>query len=196
MIMDKPRETWNERWREKAARPLAPDPWLLKVWPGLPRGRLLDVASGRGRNALFAARKGCEVTAVDISEEALDQLAREAEKRKLDVRVQQVDLEASPRLEANAYDLVLDFFYLQRSLTGPLRAAVRPGGMVVLRTFSSAGPWPGGPSNPEFVLRPGELLEMFAGWEVLVHEEGEEPSSKGGSLAGIVARRPDTDDGE
>jgi len=127
---------------------------------------------------------------MDISEEALAQLAGEAGRRGLEVAIRRVDLEASPPLQAAAYDLVLDFFYLQRTLTAQLRSAVRPGGVIVLRTFSSAGPYPGAPSNPEFVLCPGELLEMFGDWEVLLHEEGEEPSSKGGSLAGIVARRP------
>ncbi|MBW2688610.1 MAG: hypothetical protein JRC99_01615, partial [Deltaproteobacteria bacterium] len=61
----------------------------------------------------------------------------------------------------------------------------------VLRTFSCAGSFVGGPDNPDFVLRPGELLEIFSGWDVLFHEEGLEPSSKGGSVAGIVARRPE-----
>jgi hypothetical protein len=59
----------------------------------------------------------------------------------------------------------------------------------VLRIFSRAGTFPGGPNDPDFVLRPGELLEIFAGWEILLREEGMEPSRKGGYLAGIVARR-------
>jgi hypothetical protein len=72
-----------------------------------------------------------------------------------------------------------------------LRESLRPGGIAVIRTFSSAGPFPGGPENKDIVLRPGELLEIFSGWEILLHEEGLEPSEKkGGSLAGIVARRP------
>jgi len=61
---------------------------------------------------------------------------------------------------------------------------------MVVRTFSRAGSFPGGLANSDFVLNPGELLELFSGWEILLHEEGLEPSKKGGSLAGIVARRP------
>jgi serine/threonine protein kinase len=79
---------------------------------------------------------------------------------------------------------------LHRPLLPQLLQAVRPGGVAVLRTFSSAGAFAGGPGNPAFVLRPGELLEIFAGWDILLHEEGIEPSRKGGALAGIVARRP------
>jgi hypothetical protein len=63
--------------------------------------------------------------------------------------------------------------------------------MAVVRTFSSAGAESFGPIRPEIALRPGELLKIFSGWEVLEHEEGLEPSAKGGSLAGILARRPE-----
>ena len=182
---------WNDRWRERADQPFTVDPWLLAVAPLLPHsGRALDLACGRGRHALFLAERGLSVTALDRSAEALAQLHHEATRRALAIETRQVDLEAAPQLPPACFDVVLLFFYLQRSLLPQLREAVRPGGLIVMRTFSSAGPFPGGPENPDFVLRPGELLEIFAGWEILRHEEGQEPSSKGGSLAGIVARRP------
>ena len=188
--MEDPRTTWNSRWREKAGDSWLPDPWLLRVQPLLPGGRALDLACGRGRNSLFLAEQGMSVTALDVSEEALAQLAAEAARRNLPVETRRVDLEAVPQLPVAAYDLVLEFFYLHRPLLPQLLEAVRPGGVVVLRTFSRAGSFSGGPDNPDFVLRPGELLEIFAGWEILLHEEGMEPSRKGGSLAGVVARRP------
>jgi SAM-dependent methyltransferase len=188
--MNDTRRKWNKRWLDKADRPYEPDPWLLRILPLLPGGRALDIASGRGRNALFLAERGLSVTALDISEEALEQLRREAARRNLKVETLRVDLEADPKLPEGAFDLVLDFFYLHRPLLPSLRDAVLPGGVAVLRTFTSAGPHPGGPGIPEFVLRPAELPEVFAGWEILLHEEGLDPSRKGGSLAGIVARKP------
>jgi SAM-dependent methyltransferase len=188
--MDDPRISWNSRWREKADDAWEPDPWLLKIRPLLPVGRALDIASGRGRNALYLAELGMAVTAVDVSDEALAQLAREATRRNLPVETIRVDLEADLQLPATDFDLVLDFFYLHRPLLPQMLKAVRPGGLTVMRTFSSAGTFPGGPDNPDIVLRPGELLQIFSGWDVLLHEEGMEPSRKGGSLAGIVARRP------
>jgi tellurite methyltransferase len=189
--MNDARHKWNTRWRDKAEHPFRPDSWLVKVLPLLPPGRALDVASGRGRNALFLAEQGMTVTALDVSEEALAQLDREATDRGLRIETRQVDLESSPRLSKESFDLVIDFFFLHRPLLPALCQAVRPGGVAVLRTFSSAGPFPGGPEHSQIVLSPGELLEIFASWEVLLHEEGVEPSRKGGSLAGIVARRPD-----
>lgn len=182
---------WNDRWRKRADEPLTVDPWLLALAPTLPdSGCALDLACGRGRHALFLAEQGLSVTAIDSSIEALAQLRSEAARRALAIEIRQVDLEVAPQLPVASFDVVLLFFYLQRSLLPHLREAVRPGGLALLRTFSSAGPFPGGPANPDYVLRPGELLEIFAGWEILRHEEGLEPSSKGGSLAGIVARRP------
>jgi len=185
------RKRWDARWREKS--PLADwqvDPWLKRVLPLLDQGRVLDVACGAGRNALFLAEQHFDVTAVDLSSEALEQLAREAARRGLAVRTSQVDLESSPRLPEGPFDLIVDFFYLHRPLLATLIGLLRPGGLLVLRTFSRAGGFPDADLDPCFVLDPGELLMIFAGWEMLLHEEGLEPSSKGGSLAGIVARKP------
>ena len=188
--MKDPRSGWNVRWQEKEGHPFDPDPWLVKIREMLPAGRALDIAGGRGRNALFLAERGMSVLAIDVSEEALEQLGSEASRRGLRIETLRADLEGEPWLPEETFDLVIDFFFLYRPLLPLLREAVKPGGMAVVRTFSSAGSFPGGPGNPDFVLRPGELLEIFEGWEILLHEEGLEPSRKGGSLAGIVARRP------
>lgn len=181
---------WNRVWRERRQKPLIPDPWLERVLSLLPTGRALDVASGRGRNALLLAEHGYAVTALDASAQGLAQLTEEARRRGLAIDTVQQDLELSPRLPVAAFDVVLQFFYLQRSLLGALREAVRPGGVAVVRTFSRAGDFPDGPGNPDYVLEIGELLRVFAGWEVLLHEEGLDEAERGGGLAGIVARKP------
>lgn len=183
-------DKWNNIWQQRADQPLSADAWLRRALPLLPPGRALDVACGRGRNALFMAERGYDVTAVDDSVEALAQVLEVARSRHLNIALRQMDLERTCRLPGSGYDVVMQFFYLQRSLLPALRQAVRPGGVAILRTFSLAGPFPGGPGNPAFALAPGELLQMFAGWQVLLHEEGLEQSHRGGSLAGIVARRP------
>jgi hypothetical protein len=85
---------------------------------------------------------------------------------------------------------VVQFFFLNRRQLSHFMQQVRPGGVMIIRTFSDAGNFGSKGGNPGHRLQPGELLEIFSGWEILCHEEGIEPSHKGGSLAGIVARRP------
>ncbi len=181
---------WNKKWRERAAEELTPDPWLGRVLPLLPPGRALDLACGRGRNALRLAELGWQVTAVDAAAEGLALLEEEAGRRGLELGVRRQDLEAEPVLPRAAFELVIDFFYLQRSLWPALKEALVPGGVAVVRTFSRAGGFAGGPRRQEFILQPGELLEQFTGWEILLHEEGVEEARQGGGLAGIVARKP------
>jgi 2-polyprenyl-3-methyl-5-hydroxy-6-metoxy-1,4-benzoquinol methylase len=181
---------WNKVWQERGEKPLLFDLWLQRVLPLLPPGKVLDIACGRGRNALPMAELGYAVTALDASSQGLSQLADEARRRGLAMTTLQQDLEQTPQLPKAAFDVVLQFFYLQRSLFDAVRDAVRPGGVAVVRTFSRAGNFAGGPGNPDYVLKVGELLTLFHGWEILLHEEGLDEAERGGGLAGIVARKP------
>ncbi|APG28262.1 hypothetical protein A7E78_10630 [Syntrophotalea acetylenivorans] len=181
---------WNKVWQERGEKPLLFDPWLQRVLPLLPQGKLLDIACGRGRNALPMAELGYSVTALDASSQGLSQLSEEARRRGLAIATVQQDLEQLPQLPSAYFDVVLQFFYLQRSLFDAVRAAVRPGGVVVARTFSRAGDFAGGPGNPDYVLEVGELLTLFHDWDILLHEEGIDEAERGGGLAGIVARKP------
>lgn len=184
------RSKWDRRWQERAAADGQPDAWLQRITPLLVPGRTLDVACGSGRNALYLAARGFSVTAIDISGVALAQLRERATQAGLAIDTRRLDLEQNPVLPAGPFDLLLDFYYLHRPVLAPLLGRVAAGGMAVVRTFSSAGDFPAGSVAPEMVLRPGELLHIFSGWDIVLHEEGLEPSRKGGSLAGIVARKP------
>jgi hypothetical protein len=90
-------------------------------------------------------------------------------------------------LPTRAFDLLLDFYYLDRALWPQFRPALRPGGQLLLETFVQL-PGRAEPSiNPAYVLQPGELRAAFANWEVLDYREGE----RGGRVvAGIMARAP------
>lgn len=190
MKIDASRNKWNLRWREKRGEMQAADPWLLEAIDLQPAGAGLDLACGSGRHTLELARHGFSMTAVDYSTEALDQLRATARQEGLEVSCLNCDLEQAPPRLTGGFDLVLCMFYLHRPLLPWLLQQVRPGGLVLLRTFSSAGCFPPGELDERFVLKPGELFSIFAGWQVLRHEEGLEASRKGGSLAGILARKP------
>ncbi len=184
------KEKWNQRWQEKASNPLTPDPWLLRAMTFLSPGSTLDIACGRGRNSLYLAEKGFTVTGIDISDQGLKLLEQEATNLNLTLNLLQLDLEASVALPQGPFDVILKFFYLQRSLLPIIKEILRPGGVVVLRSFINAESPKNEPGNPAFILNSGELLDIFTGWDILLYEEGLEESQTGGNLTGIVARKP------
>jgi tellurite methyltransferase len=154
----------------------------------LPPGRGLDIAAGKGRNALYLAERGFEVVAVDISRVALDAARRHAEQQHLHVDFQQLDLEQS--FPEGEYDLILNINYLQRSLIPKIKAALRVGGHVIFETYSIDQQVIGHPKNPNYLLAHNELLEHFRDFRVLYYREGKfsdggEPSFR----AGIFAQR-------
>lgn len=187
---DHSQDKWNRRWRERLGEAVVADSWLLNHIELLPVGTALDLACGRGRNALELVRRGFTVTAIDHSTEALAQLQAAAVAEKLSLTTLCHDLESVVPPLDTPFDLVLCFFYLHRPLIPWMLQRVKPGGCAIIRTFSSAGSYPVGELDAQFVLQPQELLSIFKGWEIVRHEEGLEPSRKGGSLAGVLARKP------
>lgn len=154
------------------------------------RGRALDAAMGTGRNALYLASLGFEVTGVDISALACEQAVEAARAAGVRIEVVCADLESWPIPEA-AFDVAINFNYLQRDLCPRFVTALRPGGVLVFETFTTEQRQFGwGPSQDGFLLRPGELRELFPELEVLVYREGIEESERGmKAAAGMVGRR-------
>lgn len=178
---------WEEHYSDPSKLDFTPSPLLVQVADLLPPGRALDLASGPGRNSVYLASLGWQVTAVDSSLAGIRLLRERARGLHVDARV--ADLEAGGfTIEPGAYDLICDFFYLQRDLFPRIREGVRPGG-----TFAGAihliDPSPGAPPhNPAFLLQPGELRSEFAGWKILFYSEAREPE-RSRPAARIIARR-------
>jgi 2-polyprenyl-3-methyl-5-hydroxy-6-metoxy-1,4-benzoquinol methylase len=161
--------------------------WLTGHEALLRGGRALDVACGRGRHALWLAERGYEVDAIDRDAAALMTLAEEAARRNVAVRTSQRDLEAAgATLAVQQFDLVVVVHYLHRPLMTHLCEALRPGGLLVYETFTTAQAARGKPSNPAFLLEPGELRQLVAPLQIVVEREGE---FDGRCVASIVARR-------
>ena len=165
-----------------------PATWLTMHRALLPAsGRALDVACGRGRNAIWLARHGFETTAVDRDAGAVAALDAYARAEGLSLTAITRDLEAGGvTLGTAAYDVVVVVHYLHRPLFPALRAALRPGGVLVYETFTRAQAARGRPTNPAFLLEPGELRRLVAGLEILDEREGD---FEGRMVAGVVARR-------
>jgi SAM-dependent methyltransferase len=186
---------WDKRYREghHAALALQPDAWAAMHAPLLKGGRALDVACGRGRHTLWLARLGYEVDAVDISYEGLRGLAKRIEHEGLQERVRliQADLEVW-RPEPATYDLILVVRYLNRSLIPSFKEALRPGGLVLYRTFHTDWARPRSEFQRGFLLQPGEFLHLFRDWEWLAYEERRLPAQGGSSedcTSAILARK-------
>ena len=165
---------------------------ILRRWlPHLPRGRALDVATGLGRNALYLARAGYRVDAIDISATGLQRAAGRARRRGLRIRWIEADLDRYP-LPERRYAVIVNAFFLKRRLVRTLKSAVRPGGVILIETHLVAGTPDGGPrARSQNRLKPGELRRWFRDWEVLDLEEGR--FKEGGRvwlIGRIVARRP------
>ncbi|HSH07592.1 MAG TPA: class I SAM-dependent methyltransferase [Burkholderiales bacterium] len=137
-----------------------PSTWLLR-WAQLiaPGGAVLDLACGPGRHARLLAQRGHPVTAVDRDREALAALAATP-----NVEPVYADLEdGSPwPLGTRRFAAVLVFNYLYRPLLPQLAAVLADGGVLIYETFAAGNERYGRPSNPEFLLRPRELLDAFS----------------------------------
>jgi SAM-dependent methyltransferase len=146
---------------------LAPSPWVQR-WSHLvpPRGSVLDVACGSGRHVRWFADRGCRVTAVDRDAAAVEPLRAIA-----DVLV--ADIENGPwPLAGRRFDAVIVTNYLWRPLLPTLIASLADGGVLIYETFADGNQTVGKPSNPDFLLKPGELLQAAQGLEVVAYENG------------------------
>ena len=176
-----------------------PAPFLIQQLHRLPKGKILDVASGSGRHALFLASLGYQVDAVDRDEQALAQLSASARVQHFTgISTRMLDLEQPSPMEPNlghgVYDVILVFFYLNRPLFPHLIDALKPGGVLLYETFTLDNHVRRRhPKRREFCLAPCELLSLTPGLRILHYDEGlhEGPSgSEPAFTAQLVAQNP------
>ena len=147
----------------------APSTWLTR-WAHLirPGGRVLDLACGSGRHAAWLAGQGFAVLAVDRDAEAVAGLPAGIEGRVVDL-----EQGAWPLSDAGRFDAVVVTNYLHRPLWPHLLDALAPGGVLIYETFAAGNETVGKPSRPDFLLRPGELLDVTRGTlRVAGYEDG------------------------
>ncbi len=187
---------WDERYRAGAfADRLHPSALLQRWMHRLPHGRALDLACGAGRNALFLARNGFEVTGVDISSEGLKRARASARAEGLVIDWQRQDLDDGLRV-AHEFEVVCLFRYLNRKLLRGLAGLLAPGGMLVVEEHLAVDPASlqaplAGPSNPDFRIEPGELRSFATTLDVLESQEDivTDPDGRCVALARLVAVR-------
>jgi SAM-dependent methyltransferase len=169
--------------------PEGASPWVRR-WSHLiaPGATVLDVACGAGRHLRWFAQQGARVTGVDRDVNALRALTGVGE-------LVVADIEAGPwPFAGRRFDAVVVTNYLWRERLPDVVASVGPGGVLIYETFAAGNETVGRPSNPAFLLRPGELLQVVAGLRVVAYEEGFEPDPPR-FVQRIVAVRDDSSPG-
>jgi len=141
----------------------APSEWVVRWAPLVTRGPVLEVASGPGRHARFFADRGLDVVAVDRETQSIP-----------GVRFLKADLEnGSPwPFAGQRFGGIVVTNYLHRPLMPLLAQALAPDGILIYETFMVGNEKYGKPSNPDFLLRPGELLHAFSTLTVVAFEQG------------------------
>jgi 2-polyprenyl-3-methyl-5-hydroxy-6-metoxy-1,4-benzoquinol methylase len=182
------REYMSTKTTDQTREPLNPPAqFLVDYIHLLPKGKALDVAAGRGRNALYLAEHGFSVHAIDRDAAALQTLRSFAEERKLQhVTTELVDLESGPVSDtvfpSNTYDVVLVFLYLFRPLIPLFIQTLKPGGMLVYETFTVENHLRNQhPRHREFCFEPNELRELVSDLHIVHYDEGERPRPDGQS---------------
>ena len=157
--------------RSNPQQSLIPSPWVARFAALIaPEGRVLDLASGYGRNARYLAGLGHRVLALDRDATALAALAAAVPR----METLHADLEGSRwPLAGETFDAVVVTHYLHRPLFAHIAAALDARGVLIYETFARGNAAYGRPSNPDFLLEPDELLERFAGsHHVIAFEQG------------------------
>ena len=149
--------------------------WVLSEYAYLlpESGKAVDIASGRGANALLLAGAGLQTTAIDISPVGMEQLQSSAQKRSLNIDTRVEDLSAVSQgtepLGTEQWDVIVVSNYLQRELFESIVRALRTDGLLYFETFvKNKSDHTVGPANPEYLLDNNELLNGFASLSIRV----------------------------
>lgn len=178
------REQWNERYRAGEHTSTDPDPLLYQLYdefiaPTFPHGGCgLDMAGGAGRHAIWMAQQpGWQMTLSDLSDTATALARQNAAAVGTAIQIvseSAIDTLTRAASENARYDLLMVFQFLDRSLFPAIRAAVRPGGLIVYKAHTLDHLELGdgkGPKDPSHLLERQELLRQFSGFRVLFYHE-------------------------
>jgi SAM-dependent methyltransferase len=171
-MSDAEKQHWDQRYAAEGARSTEPAAFLLEVAPYFPpAAAVLDVGGGSGRNAIWLARHGHQVTIADVSAEGLAIARHAAAAAGVDVSTLRMDFDHD-RFPPGPWDVIVDFHFIKRHLFPLFYTALRPGGLLVfcratLRNLERNDR----PPRP-YLLDPGEGWELLDGFELVIAREG------------------------
>src|SRR5262245_44167410 len=157
----------------------APSAWVERWAPLITNGVVLDVACGSGRHSRLFLDRSVQVVGIDKEKHAIP-----------GIRFLQADIENGPwPLAGETFDGIVVTNYLHRPLFQILKESLKDGGVLIYETFMAGNERFGKPSNPAFLLRPGELRSAFGDLQVLGYEEGEVATPKPSVIQRLCAVR-------
>ncbi|ALC91298.1 hypothetical protein AM500_16970 [Bacillus sp. FJAT-18017] len=171
------KQKWNEKYEEKLkeVRMPVPNDRLALLASYLKGGAALDLACGLGGNSLYLARLGYRVSAIDLSDTAIQYVQEQAKSYMLPIHAEVFDLTEYESLpfDEDSFELAVITNYLDRSLFPYVKSWVKKGGFVFIETFFNSPELQSQRMSKKFCLSSNELLEEFKGWKVLSFEENE-----------------------
>lgn len=181
------RERWNKKY-ESENYLFGRDPilFLTDHVDLLPKGAALDLAMGEGRNGVFLATKGFQVTGVDISEAGFKKARALASEKGVKLTTIVADLEQYT-IPPNSYDVIICTYFLQRDLFPKITAALKPGGVVLIETYTVDHLQYRPKFNRTFLLERNELLTLLPGLRVVRYQEVDTGQE---AFASILAQKP------
>jgi SAM-dependent methyltransferase len=149
---------------------LNPSAWVLEHVPKIPLGgRVLDYACGSGRHSLYLAARGFDLVAIDKDAQALNGITTQNPK----IKTHLIDLEEDSwgLAHLGTFDAVVVTNYLYRPFLARIPSLLKPEGVLIYETFALGNEAYGKPSNPDFLLKPNELLKFSENMRVLAFED-------------------------
>lgn len=184
------RNKWNQRYAEDSNSKDNPVT-LLENWiEEIPAGKALDIACGAGRNAIFMARAGFDVDAIDISRQGLNKAQQNAENQALDINWIEHDFDQPYNFDTD-YDLIIVMWYVNLPLISKLCHCLAPGGYLLCEEHLMTDQEVIGPTSSSYRVESGELREAVSALEVLYYRESIETAAEDEQLASaaVVARK-------
>jgi tellurite methyltransferase len=150
-------------------------------------GQALDIASGKGQNAVFLSSHGYEVIAVDKSPSAAILTNQYSLEKETKIKTITEDI-LTFEIKENSFDLIADFYFLEREIIPKIKNGLKKNGLVFFETYTTGQQNIDGPHNPDFLLSTNELISFFTDFFIIFYHERVENKN---AIASLIAQKVD-----
>lgn len=165
---------------------------LINALSNNKQAKALDIASGAGRDAIFLALQGFDVTAIDYNPDAIKRCKSLATYNHVEISTIERDIEKSGErlsfISDDSFDIITVCRYLHRPLFNDIKRILKPGGIIAYHTFMQGCEKIGRPKNPNFLLQENELSDLFSGYRII--EDKKEILEDGRPTSFFIAQKP------